>query len=58
MSLKLTYEQLGWVVEKTGIESPKEALEYFATLMKQEGIPPRKMPLVVEKLMDRERRKK
>lgn len=58
MSLKLTYEQLGWVVEKTGITDPKEALEYFATLMKHEGIPPRKMPLVVEKLMDRERRKK
>lgn len=57
-NLKLTYEQLGYIMEKTNMKDPKSAIEYFAEIMKAEGIRPSKMPLVVFKLMERERRLK
>jgi len=54
--MKLTYEQVAFIVEKIGISDPQKAFERFAELMKLEGISPRKLPLVVQKLMERERR--
>jgi len=54
--MRLTFEQIAYIVEKTGISDPQKALERFAELMKLEGISPRKLPLVVEKLMARESR--
>lgn len=56
--LRLTYEQLAFIVEQTGIQEPKEAMIYFAEVMKMEGLKPRQMPEVVEKMMNRQRRKK
>lgn len=57
-SLRLTYEQLAYIVEQTGITDPKEAMIYFAEIMKKEGLRPRQMPEVVAKLMERQRRQK
>lgn len=57
-SVRLTYEQLAYIVEQTGINDPKEAMIYFAEIMKKEGLRPRQMPEVVAKLMERERRKR
>lgn len=56
--LKLTFEQIGFIMEQTGIRDPKEAMIYFAEVMKKEGLRPRQMPEVVTKMMDRARRQK
>ena len=56
--LRLTYEQLAFIVEQTGIKDPKDAMIYFAEVMKKEGLRPRQMPEVVSKMMERQRRKK
>ena len=56
--LRLTYEQLAFIVEQTGIKDPKDAMIYFAEIMKKEGLRPRQMPEVVSKMMGRQRRKK
>jgi hypothetical protein len=56
--LRLTYEQLAFIVEQTGITDPKQAMIYFAEVMKKEGLRPRQIPEVVAKMMDRQRRKK
>lgn len=57
-SLRLTHEQIAYIVEQTGITDPKEAMIYFAKIMKEEGLRVRQMPEVVEKLIERQRRKK
>lgn len=57
-SLRLTYEQLGYIMEQTGEKDPKTAIEAFAAIMKKEDIRPRFMPQVVAKLMERQRYKK
>lgn len=56
--LRLTYEQLAYIVEQTGIKEPQQAMEYFAEIMMKEGIKPRFMPQVVAKLMERQRKRK
>jgi hypothetical protein len=56
--MSLTYEQVAYIVEQTGISDPKQAIEYFAEIMKKEGIRPKMMPQVVEKLMNKRRRSK
>lgn len=55
--VRLTYEQLGYVVEQTGISDPQSAMIYFAEIMRKEGISPRMMPQVVAKLMERQRKR-
>lgn len=55
--LRLTYEQLGYIMEQTGEKDPKTAIEAFAAIMKKEDIRPRYMPTVVAKLMERERKR-
>lgn len=57
-SLRLTYEQIAYIVEQTGIKDPKEAMVYFAKIMKEEGLKIKQMPEVVTKLMERQRRQK
>ena len=56
--LKLTYEQLRYITEQTGMSDPKEAMTYFAEIMKKEGLRPRQMSEVVAKLMEREKKLK
>jgi hypothetical protein len=56
--LRLTFEQIGFIMEQTGIKDPKEAMIYFAEVMKMEGLKPRQMPEVVTKMMERMRRQK
>ena len=56
-NLKITYEQLAWVTEQLEIAEPMKALERFAELMRMEGIPPRKISIVVEKLMELDRKR-
>lgn len=56
--LRLTYEQLGYIMEQTDIKDPQRAMEYFAEIMMKEGIKPRFMPQVVAKLMERQRKRK
>lgn len=56
--LRLTYEQVAWLTEQTQISDPQKALEYFADLMRQEGIKPRFLPQVIEKMMQRMRKQK
>ena len=56
--LRLTYEQISYIVEKTGIENHMKAVEYFAELMIKEGISPTKMALCITKIMERERKQK
>ena len=57
-NFRLTHEQLAYIIDKTGIQDPKQAIERFAELMKMEGIPPRKIVKVVTKLMERERNRR
>jgi hypothetical protein len=54
--MRLTFGQIAWIVEKTGISDPEQAIVRFAELMKMEGLSPRKLPEVVEKIMARESR--
>ena len=54
--MRLTFGQIAWIVEKTGISDPEQAIVRFAELMKIEGLSPRKLPEVVEKIMARESR--
>lgn len=54
--IRMTYEQLAYVVEKTGIRDPKKAVEYFAEVMMLEKINPIKMPTFVAKMIERERK--
>lgn len=56
--LRLTYEQLGYIMEQTSISDPKKAMEYFAEIMMKEGIRPKMMPQVVAKLMERQKKRK
>lgn len=55
--MKLTYEQLAYIVEKTDVKDPQKAVEYFAEIMVMERIHPSKMPECVSRLMAREKRK-
>lgn len=55
--VRLTYEQLAYIVEKTGIEDPKKAVEYFAEIMAMESINPGKIQACVIKLMEKERKR-
>lgn len=55
--LRLTYEQLGYIMQQTGERDPKLAIIAFAEIMKKEDIRPRHMPQVVTKLMERERKR-
>lgn len=57
-NMKLTYEQLGWIMEQMGEKDPKTAIEAFAAIMKKEDLRPRLMPEVVAKLMERERKRR
>lgn len=54
--LKLTFEQITFIMEQTGIKDPKDAMIYFAEIMKKEGLRPRQMPDVVTKMMARMRK--
>lgn len=54
----LSYQQLAFIVEQTGISDPSEAMKYFGRLMMQEGIRPRYMPQLVDKMMQRQRKQK
>lgn len=55
--LRITQEQLSYIVEKTGIKDPKEAVIYFAEVMVMEKIHPSKMPECVNKMIQRERKR-
>lgn len=57
-NLRMTFDQLAYVMEQTGEKDPKKAIEAFAAIMKKEDIRPRHMPTVVAKLMERQRMKK
>jgi len=54
--LKLTYEQLGYIMEQTNISDPKQAIVYFAEIMKKEGIKTKLMSEAVAKLMEKQRK--
>lgn len=54
--LSLTFMHLEYIMEQSGEKDPKKAVEYFASVMKKEGIRPKYMPQVVEKLMQRQRK--
>lgn len=56
-NIRLTYDQITFIVKQTGVTDPKQAIEYFAEIMHLEGIHPSKMSLVVEKLMERDRKR-
>jgi hypothetical protein len=56
--LRLTMGQIAWIVDKVGISNPEQAITRFAELMRAEGISPRKLQEVVERLMAREARSK
>lgn len=56
--LRLTFEQIGFIMEQTEIKDPKEAMIYFAEIMKKEGLRPRQMPEVVDKMIAHMRRQK
>lgn len=55
--LKLTYDQLYYIMEQTGISDLKKSVEYFAELMSKEGIDPKMMPQVVDKLIAKQRKR-
>lgn len=57
-TIELSKAQIAYVVEKTGIESPKDAVVYFAELMTLEKISLRKMSLVITKMMAKEGKKR
>lgn len=49
--LKLTEKHIVFIMEQTGESNPRRAIEYFAQIMYKEGLRPRQMPEVVEKMM-------
>lgn len=57
-NLRMTFEQLAYVMEQMEEKDPKKAIEAFAAIMKKEGIRPRHMPQVVAKLMERQRKRR
>lgn len=56
--IRLNYQQLNYVVEKTGIKDAKDAIEYFAYLMVQEKVHPSRMAEYVQIMIDNERKLK
>lgn len=54
--VRLTYEQLSYIIEQTGISDPQSAMVYFAEIMNKENISTHMMPQVVAKLMERQRK--
>lgn len=53
-SVQFTKKQVEYLMQKTGAEDPDEAIEIFAYLITGEKIDPSKMPLYVNKLMDKD----
>lgn len=56
--ISLTYDQIAFIMKHTGIGDKQKAIEYFAEIMLQERISPSKMPFYVDKMMDKEKKKK
>lgn len=57
MTVHFTREQIDYLMRKTGSEDPEEAMEVFVGLMTREGIPTSKIPVYLNKLMERDRGK-
>lgn len=56
-SIRLTYDQIEYIMKRTDITDPNKAIEYFAELLIMERISPSSMGVVVTKLMERDRKK-
>ena len=56
-SVKLTREQINFIIDKTGIPDRDRAIEYFAEIMIMERVHPYKMAEVVDKMMARDRKR-
>jgi len=51
-SVQFTKEQVQYLMNRLGVSTTEEAMEMFATAIRQEGVDPTKMPLYVNKLME------
>lgn len=58
MKVTLTQEQINFIIHQTGISSKNEAIEYFAALMVEERIDPKKLGMYVSMMMNRLKVKK
>lgn len=55
--LRLTVEQISYIMDITEIDDAHKAIIYLAEVMRKEGIGPRDMPDVVALLMKRSRKR-
>ena len=57
-SVKFTKKQIEYLMNKTGTDDPQEAVEIFIGIIKDEKMDPLKMPLYINKIMEREAKAK
>lgn len=50
-TVKLTQEQIDFIMKSTAIPSKNEAIEYFVSLMVKERIDPMKLAVYVSRMM-------
>lgn len=53
-SVQFTKKQVEYLMQKTGADSPDEAVEIFMVIISGENIDPTKIPIYVKKLMDKD----
>ena len=55
--ISLSGKQVKYLMEKTGAETPEEAMEMFAVAMHAEKVDPEKMPIYIKAMMEKEGKK-
>lgn len=55
--LRLSIEQISYIMDQTEIEDPMKAIEFFAEIMRKEGIRPTNMGEVINLLMGKNRKR-
>lgn len=53
MHIRLSKEQTDWIKTITGMENTQEAFDWFASLMRKEGIPASEILIYVTVMMER-----
>lgn len=57
-AVRLSYHQIDWISKATGIPDRQQAINYFAELMTKERIDISRMPVYVQRMMEKEAKKK
>lgn len=52
--VRLTSKQIKYIMEMLEIDDAKQAMQEFATMMMEENLHPNNMPLVIDKIMEKQ----